>query len=148
MSETTRKAKILVYSSNSTFRGQVLASLGSNLGAEFPEHEIKEFATGPALRLYFDEGKSAELVIVDAESTPEGGLGLARQLKDEVYNCPPVLAAIARPTDSWLGTWSRAEELILLPIDPFTLAEKARTLLAIRLGLSLKKDLVNQSSAN
>jgi hypothetical protein len=49
-------------------------------------------------------------------------MGVARQLKDEVFNCPPVLLIVARKEDAWLAAWSRAEASVTHPIDPFTLA--------------------------
>jgi hypothetical protein len=56
-------------------------------------------------------------------------MGLARQLKDEVYHCPPVLVLVARPQDAWLATWSRADAAVAAPVDPVALAETATTLL-------------------
>ncbi len=47
-----------------------------------------------------------DLVILDGEATPAGGMGIARQLKDEIYQCPPILVLIGRPQDGWLATWS------------------------------------------
>ena len=78
-----------------------------------------------------------DLFILDAESTPEGGLGVARQLKDEVFNCPPVIVLIARPSDSWLAAWSRAEASLQHPIDAFALAKTATELLRARLAATL-----------
>ena len=56
-------------------------------------------------------------------------MGIARQLKDELFNCPPVLVITARKEDAWLATWSRAEANVLHPIDPFTLAHTVADLL-------------------
>ena len=50
-----------------------------------------------------------DLAILDGEAVPAGGMGIARQLKDEIYQCPPVLVLTGRPQDAWLATWSRAE---------------------------------------
>ena len=50
-------------------------------------------------------------------------------LKDEVFNCPPVLVITGRIQDNWLAAWSKAEDAILHPIDPFTLASKVAALL-------------------
>jgi len=98
---------------------------------------IHEFATGSALRLFVDgkkpgTDKPIDLFILDAESVPEGGLGIARQLKDEVFNCPPVLVITGRKADAWLAAWSRAEANVLHPIDPFTLAATVADLLRTR----------------
>ena len=71
----------------------------------------------------------ADLFILDGEAVPEGGMGVARQLKDEVFNCPPVLLITGRKEDAWLAAWSRAEAVVTHPIDPFTLAQSAADLL-------------------
>ncbi len=111
-----------------------MTALGKRTAKDLPEHEIHEFATGPALRAYIDTKNvaglfRADLFILDGETSPEGGLGIARQLKDEVFNCPPVLVITGRREDSWLAAWSMAEAAVVHPIDPFTLAKTAAELL-------------------
>lgn len=125
------RKSIVIYSDDSAIRAAMKAALGKRASADLPEHDILEFATGDALRAYID-GKSADLVILDAEATPEGGMGISRQLKDEVFECPPVLLVTARADDAWLATWSRADAFVLHPIDPFLFAEKAAQLLLQR----------------
>ena len=60
-----------------------------------------------------------------------GSLGITtlEELKDEVFNCPPVLLITGRKEDAWLAAWSRAESVVTHPIDPFTLAQSAAALL-------------------
>jgi len=58
-----------------------------------------------------------------------GQVGVARQLKDETFNCPPVLVITGRKEDAWLAAWSLAEASVIHPIDPFTLAKTAAELL-------------------
>lgn len=58
-----------------------------------------------------------------------GGMGMCRQIKDEVFNCPPVLLLIARPQDAWLATWSRADAAVTLPVDPVEFAAALASLL-------------------
>ena len=129
------KLSILVYSDDSSVRKAVITALGKRLSPEFPENEIHEFATADALRLFAiteNKGnkKGLDLFILDGEATPEGGMGLARQLKDELFNCPPSLLIVARAQDAWLAGWSRADGVVTHPIDPFTLAKSAANLLA------------------
>ena len=62
-----------------------------------------------------------DLAILDGEAVP-GGMGLCRQLKDEILRCPPILVLIGRPDDAWLATWSRADGAVSHPIDPIRLA--------------------------
>lgn len=129
-------AKIAIYSDDLSVRHSVKAALGSKLAGGI-EVETIEFATADALRLYVDEtGTKGEvridLFILDGEAVPEGGLGVARQLKDEVFNCPPSIVLIARQSDSWLAAWSRAEASLLHPVDPFALAKTASELLQLK----------------
>jgi hypothetical protein len=73
-----------------------------------------------------------DLAILDGEAAPAGGMGIAKQLKDEIYRCPPILVLIGRPQDAWLATWSRAEAVVPHPIDPVRLAEAVTDLLRPR----------------
>lgn len=130
----TRKLNIVLYSDDLTVRAAVKSALGSSLSPEMGEHEIREFATAAALRLYVDGIKPEsthpiDIFILDGEAAPEGGMGVARQLKDEVFNCPPVLLLVARKEDAWLAAWSRAEASVTHPVDPFTLANTVAELI-------------------
>ncbi|CAN2203161.1 hypothetical protein MCEMRE26_00801 [Candidatus Nanopelagicaceae bacterium] len=132
-----RKYSIVLYSDDSTVRQAVIGALGSRLAPDMAEHIVHEFATAPALRLFVDSKKPGseipiDLFILDGETVPEGGLGIARQLKDEVFNCPPVLVMTGRKADAWLAAWSRAEANVLHPVDPFTLAHTVADLLRAR----------------
>jgi DNA-binding response OmpR family regulator len=124
-----RKLTIAIYSDDSTVRSSIITALGNRISSNLPEHKIVEFATGPALRLYLDSKQSVDLFILDGEAVPEGGLGLARALKDEVFNCPPILAITGRVQDNWLASWSKADDVVMHPIDPFTIASKVAGLL-------------------
>ena len=132
--DSGRRLSIVVYSDDLTVRAHIAAALGTSIATDLAPHTIVEFATGPALRLYVDnKARSADhgidLFILDGEAAPEGGMGVARQLKDELFNCPPVLVITARKEDAWLATWSRAEANVLHPVDPFTLAHTVADLL-------------------
>ena len=135
MSSTeTSKIRVVIYSHDSAVRAAVISALGRKIAADLPAHEVLEFATAPALRAYVDRPDSAgnfkaDLFILDGEAVPEGGMGVARQLKDEVFNCPPVLLITGRKEDAWLASWSRAESVVTHPIDPLTLAQSAADLL-------------------
>jgi DNA-binding response OmpR family regulator len=129
-----RKYSIVLYSDDVTVREGVKAALGTRIAPDMAEHEIREFATAAALRLFVDSKKPGsekpiDLFILDGEAVPEGGIGMARQLKDEVFQCPPVLLMTGRREDAWLAAWSRAEANVLHPIDPFTLANTVADLL-------------------
>lgn len=129
VSEQVLKKQIVIYSGDSSVRATIIAALGRRTAVDLPEHAIHEFATGAGLRAFVDDRSQIDLFILDGESAPEGGLGIARQLKDEVFNCPPVLVITGRVQDSWLAAWSLAEASVIHPIDPFTLARSAAQLL-------------------
>ena len=131
---TPRKPIIIVYSDDSSVRSAIVAALGKRVADDLPEHQIEEFATAPALRAFTDRKSTsgalrADLFILDGEAVPEGGMGVARQLKDEVFNCPPVLLITGRREDACLAAWSRAEASVIHPIDPFILANTVADLL-------------------
>ena len=120
--DSRAKLQIALYSDDSSVRGTVITALGQRISPDLPIHEITEFATGPALRAKVDGGKNFDLYILDGESVPEGGMGIAKQLKDEVFNCGVVIVMVGRASDAWLAGWSRAEGVVSHPLDPFTLA--------------------------
>lgn len=120
--------KVLLFSDDRTTREQVRLALGRKVAADLPEIEIDEVATQPAVLKAVDAG-GYSLLILDGEANPSGGFGIAYQLKDEVADCPPILLLVIRQADAWLGTWSKAEALASMPIDPITLPDQVAGLL-------------------
>jgi DNA-binding response OmpR family regulator len=118
----------LVYSDNPRTREQVRLALGKRVHPELPELEYVEIATAPMVISRMDAG-GIDLAILDGEATPAGGMGVAKQLKDEVANCPPILVLTGRPDDAWLASWSQAEAAVPHPIDPIRLGDAVVSLL-------------------
>ena len=110
-------------------------ALGNRVAPELPRVKFIECATEPVVIRQMDSG-TIDLAILDGEAVPAGGLGICRQLKDEIFNCPPVLVLTGRAADGWLATWSRAEAAVPHPIDPVILAEAAATLLRRRVAIT------------
>jgi DNA-binding response OmpR family regulator len=127
--ESTAPLRILVYSDNPRTREQVRLALGKRVHPELPELTYLEVATPPMVIRQMDEG-GFDLVILDGEATPAGGMGIAKQLKDEIADCPPVLVLTGRADDKWLASWSRAEAAVPHPIDPIKLADAVVALLS------------------
>jgi DNA-binding response OmpR family regulator len=117
-----RPIRILVYSDDADVRDQVRLALGKRLHPDLLEITYLDVATAPVVIEHLDAG-DADLAILDGEATPAGGMGLAKQLKDEVADCPPIVVLTGRSDDSWLAKWSRAEAAVPHPIDPIRLAE-------------------------
>ena len=114
--------RVLVYSDNARTREQVMLALGKRIHPELPELSYLEVATAPMVITQMDKG-GIDLAILDGEATPAGGMGIAKQLKDELAQCPPILVLTGRADDAWLATWSRAEAAVPHPIDPIRLGE-------------------------
>ncbi len=132
-STTSGGLRVLVYSSNSLTRTAVTTALGRRPAPELPQLEYIECATAPAVLRTMDAG-GVDLAILDGEAAPSGGMGIARQLKDEIYQCPPIMVLIGRPQDAWLATWSRADGVVSHPLDPLVLAEAVGALLRQRVA--------------
>ena len=114
--------RILVYSDDANVREQVRLALGKRIHPELPELTYVDVATAPMV-IRRVESDDIDLAILDGEATPTGGMGVARQLKDEVADCPPIVVLTGRRDDAWLAKWSRAEAAVPLPIDPIELAD-------------------------
>lgn len=119
---TARPLKVLVYSDDSDTREQVVLALGKRPHPDLPRFEYVECATEPVVIKTMDVG-DVDLAILDGEAVPAGGMGIARQLKTEIYRCPPLLLLTGRQQDAWLATWSLADGVVAHPIDPINLAE-------------------------
>jgi DNA-binding response OmpR family regulator len=124
--------RVLLYSDNAEVRQQVILALGRRPHPDLPELSYVEVATEPVVLQHMDAG-SIDLAILDGEAAPAGGMGIAKQLKDEIYRCPPILVLTGRPQDAWLATWSRADAACPHPLDPVQLAEAVTGLLRPRL---------------
>jgi len=123
--------RVLLYSDDRTVRHEMRLALGRSVAADLPPVEVVECATYQAVLGTLDKG-AIDLCILDGEAVPLGGMGLARQLKDEVPNVPPILLIVARVADAWLATWSRADAVVAYPIDPERLPRAAADLLRTR----------------
>ena len=128
-------ATVLVYSDDSRTREQVRLATGRRPAPDVPVVEFVECATPDAVLRELDKG-GIDVCVFDGEAVPMGGMGLCRQIKDEVFQAPPVLVLIARPQDAWLATWSRAEGAVPHPVDPVEFAAALASLLRDRKALS------------
>jgi CheY-like chemotaxis protein len=124
---------VLLYSSNAATREAVRLAIGRRPAADLPPVSWIECATMPAVLAAVDAG-GPDVLVLDGEAAPAGGLGLCKQLKDEIYDCPPVLVLTGRPQDVWLATWSRADFAVPHPLDPVALAEAVALLARRRIG--------------
>jgi DNA-binding response OmpR family regulator len=120
--------KVVVYSHDAATRARVRLAIGRRPAPDVPEAEVTEVATEPMLWRIIDAA-GADVLILDGEAQPAGGMGICRQAKDEIHQCPPVLLIVGRPDDGWLATWSRADAVISHPVDPIELARELAALM-------------------
>jgi DNA-binding NarL/FixJ family response regulator len=122
-----RRLTVLVYASSPETRDRVIRALG-----EHPEPaiaiDVVALDTHEATFARLDQG-GIDLALLDGEAAPSGGMGIARQIKDEIDDPPPVVLLVARRDDAWLATWSRAEAVVQHPVDPVTLANAVSSLI-------------------
>lgn len=128
MPDSSTALRILVYSDNVQTRERVMRALGKRLHPDLPDLTYVEVATGPMVIRQMDRG-GIDLAILDGEATPTGGMGIAKQLKDELASSPPILVLTGRPDDTWLASWSRAEAAVPHPVDPIVLGRTVLSLL-------------------
>jgi len=114
--------KILVFSHRPEVRERIVTAVGRRPAADIGRVVYHESATISDVLMEMDGG-TVDLAILDGEAQPTGGIGLCRQLKNEIDDCPPIVIAIRRKDDRWLATWSQADAVLVHPLDPLTAAE-------------------------
>ncbi len=116
-----RQISVLLYSDDSTTRDAVRVNVGRRPARDVEVGSWRECATAAAVIEAVEAG-SFDVIVLDGEAAKVGGLGLCRQLKSEIFNCPPILVLTGRPQDGWLATWSLADLAVPHPLDPIALA--------------------------
>lgn len=117
----THQISVLLYSDDKTTRDAVRVNVGRRPARDVEVSSWRECATAAAV-IEAVENARFDVLVLDGEAAPMGGLGLCRQLKSEIFNCPPVLVLTGRPQDGWLATWSLADLAVPHPLDPIALA--------------------------
>jgi DNA-binding response OmpR family regulator len=113
---------VLVYSDDAAIREQVRIAVGRRPEPDLDPIDWLEAADGGAVVTRVDEG-GVDVCILDGEAAPEGGMGISRQLKNEIADAPATLLLVMRRDDRWLAKWSLADAVAQQPIDPVELTE-------------------------
>lgn len=122
--------RVLLYSDHPQTRDSVLTGVGTRAAKDLPRIEWVEVATHAAV-VSRVESEHFDLLVLDGEAGKSGGIGLCRQLKDEIFRCPPVLVLVGRLEDLWLASWSEAEAVLGRPLDPLELQDTVARLLRV-----------------
>ena len=101
------RCTLLLYSDDVTTRDAVRLGVGRRPArtSRWPRG-----ASAPLTRLSSRRSRRGHLRCARSSTgkpRPTGGMGLCRQLKNEIYDCPPILVLTGRVQDGWLAAWSR-----------------------------------------
>lgn len=127
-SPDVRRARLLVYSDDVRTRERVQLAVGGTIHGR--PIEWVEVATHAAVIAHAD-AHDFDVMILDGEAAKSGGMGIARQLRHELYHCPPIVVLVGRPGDAWLATWSQADAAVSHPLDPAEVRAAVESVLAV-----------------
>ncbi|GAB2747680.1 hypothetical protein GCM10027174_22290 [Salinifilum aidingensis] len=113
---------VVVFSHRPEVREAIISAIGRRPAPDLARLTYVE-ASGVADVVAEADAGRADLLVLDGEAQPTGGMGVARQLKNELTRCPPVLVTVRRRDDRWLATWSQADAVLVHPLDPLSAAE-------------------------
>ncbi|HEX2298768.1 MAG TPA: hypothetical protein VHH34_09660 [Pseudonocardiaceae bacterium] len=122
---------VLVFSHRPEVREAIMSAVGRRPAPDLARLSYVEAGTIAEVLAAVDAG-SVDLAILDGEAQPTGGMGLSRQLKNEITPCPPIIVAVQRKDDRWLAVWSQADAVIVHPLDPLAAAETVAEVLRSR----------------
>lgn len=128
MSTSRLNPTVLVYSHRPEIREEIMFAIGRRPSPDLPRVEFLECDSVADVLMAIDS-RAADIVILDGEAQPTGGMGISRQIHNEAAEPPPVILAVRRAADRWLATWSKAEEVLIYPLDPVTAAETVSSVL-------------------
>jgi DNA-binding response OmpR family regulator len=121
---------VLLYSDDPQVRDRMRLAIGTR-PAEGLAVRFVEASTQDEVVRWVDRYK-IDLLVLDGEATPSGGLGIARQLKDEYDDCPPTVVVIARAADRWLAAYAKVDATLIHPLDPMTTGQTIASMLRAR----------------
>ncbi|MFR9779904.1 hypothetical protein ACL02O_28090 [Micromonospora sp. MS34] len=113
-----RLCTVLLYSDDPKVRDRMRLAVGTR-PAPGLEIEFVEAADYAGCVRLVDEYE-IDLLLLDGEATPGGGIGIARQIKDDRDDAPPTCLVIARAADRWLAAYAEVDATLTFPLDPVT----------------------------
>ena len=121
---------VLLYSNDAAVRDRIRLAIGPRPAADL-RIEFVDTATWEEFRRLLDEYE-IDLMVLDGEAAPAGGLGIARQTKDEYADPPPTCVVIARAADRWLAAFAQVDYTLVYPLDPVTTGQAVAGMLRAR----------------
>src|SRR5215213_5723284 len=117
-----RTSTVLVFSHRPEVREAIINAVGRRPAPDVGRVRFLE-AAGIAEVLAAADAGGLALAILDGEAQPTGGMGVSRQLKNEIDDCPPIIVTLLLRDYRCLATWSQADPVLVPPLDPLTAAE-------------------------
>ena len=121
---------VLLYSDDAAVRDKIRLAIGPRPAADL-RIEFVDATTWEECRRLLDEYE-IDLMVLDGEAAPAGGLGIARQTKDEYADPPPTCVVIARAADRWLAAFAQVDYTLVYPLDPVTTGQAVAGMLRAR----------------
>jgi len=119
---------VLVYSHRQDVRERIMAAVGRRPAPDVGRIDFLECSAVSEVLMAIDD-RVVDLVILDGEAQPTGGMGFSRQIHQESSAIPPIVLTVRRADDRWLATWAQADEILVHPLDPVIAAETVASLL-------------------
>lgn len=130
MTSDVQTSTVLLYSDDAQVRDRMRLAIGTRPAADLAVRFVDASSHGEVTRIL--DREDIDLLVLDGEASPAGGLGIARQLKDEYPGCPPTCVVIARAADRWLAAYARVDATLLHPLDPMTTGQTVAAMLRNR----------------
>ncbi len=121
---------VLLYSDDPRVRDRMRLAIGTRPAPDLDVEFVDAMTYDECIRL--SDTYDIDLLVLDGEAAPGGGLGIARQLRDEVVPCPPIAVVIARAADRWLAAFAKVDATLVHPLDPITTGRTVAALLRAR----------------
>jgi DNA-binding NarL/FixJ family response regulator len=125
---------VLLYSDDPQVRERMRLAIGTHPAKDLTVRFVETATYAETVRTI--DGEDVDLLVLDGEATPAGGIGIARQLKDEVPDAPPTILVIARAADRWLAAYARVEATLVHPLDPVLTGRTVAEMLRQRAALT------------
>ncbi|WP_432050995.1 hypothetical protein [Verrucosispora sp. NA02020] len=115
-----RLCTVLLYSDDPQVRDRMRLAVGTRPASGLRVEFVEASTYAECVRVVDDF--EIDLMLLDGEASPGGGLGIARQIKDDYENSPPTCVVIARAADRWLAAYAEVDATLVHPLDPVTTA--------------------------
>jgi DNA-binding response OmpR family regulator len=125
---TDREYTVLLYSDDPRVREQMSLAIGTRPAPDLRVEFLEAATYDECVRLVDDY--EVDLMVLDGEATPAGGIGIARQIRDDrPADAPPTCVVIARAADRWLAAYAEVDATLVHPLDPVTTGQTITRLL-------------------